>query len=193
MTQHSARRSAVVAFALSVALITAIAPAPTVEAAPVTQGGLTTSAEARIGGVPAAAVVAGERIQIVVTVTSVATTRALVDIEVVDGAGQAHQRFFDDELLRAGRPRTFSTTWTVPVGASAGDRVVKVGIFDPGWTALRHWNDGATSFRVTASPPPTPPPPTTTSPPTTTTADGDHDDDLAADDEHDGHDGAADR
>ena len=61
--------------------------------------------------------------------------------------------------------------------------LVKVGLFDPGWTTLYHWNDAAGLIDVTAAPP-TPTTTTTVAPTTTTTPvhdhTGDHDDGPAA-------------
>ena len=91
---------------------------------------------------------------IAVDVTATTTRQALVDLEVYDAAGhQVHQQAWDAQSFNAGTKRTFRTTWTVPANQALGTYTVKAGIFDVGWTALRHWNDSAATFRVTAAAP----------------------------------------
>jgi len=78
------------------------------------------------------------------------TQRALVSVEVYRAGKQVFQRYFDHSTLRRGRVRSFSATWSVPADAPAGDYVVKLGVFAPGFERLRSWNDHAARISVRA-------------------------------------------
>jgi hypothetical protein len=107
----------------------------------------------------------GASVTIQVTVTPPRTQSALVDLEVYSPAGaKVFQRFWDNTTLTAGRPSTFTATWSVPANEATGTHVAKIGVFGRGWGTLHHWNNGARSFTVTTT---TTPAPTTTAPPTT--------------------------
>lgn len=91
----------------------------------------------------------GGTVTVSLSVTASATTSVLVDLEIYDPAGKvAFQRFWDNQSLVGGQPRNIATTWTVPQSAVRGTYTVKIGVFGPGWTQLRAWNDSATSLTV---------------------------------------------
>ena len=106
-------------------------------------GGFTTSAS-----VEPLKVVAGSRASIRASVTSGSAASGNVDVEVFGSQRRSYQQFFENQLLPAGKPTTYSVTWDVPVSEPAGSQTVKVGVFRPGWTQLAHWNDDAATFRV---------------------------------------------
>jgi hypothetical protein len=153
--------------AVAVALIAVALPALPVQhaaAAQVTAGGFTTSASAA-----PSSVTRGATTTVTVSVTAATTRAALVDLEVYDGAGrQVLQRFWDAQQFTAGVARTYRAAWTVPSNAATGGYRVDVGVFAVGWSALHHWNSGATSLQVVSGTAPTTT--TTTVRPTTTTA-----------------------
>ena len=98
-------------------------------------------------------VTAGRAASITAEVTSAAARTALVAIQIYDPAGrQVHQMSWDRQLLPAGAPAAFITSWATPAGAT-GAYVLKIGVFAPGWTRLDHWNDraGTVSFGTVAT------------------------------------------
>jgi hypothetical protein len=120
---------------------TAAPPAPTSTAAPVSY---TTNA-----AVVPSTIGKGNSVAINFSVRAGAPTSALVDIEVYNSAGaKVFQQWFDNQSFAAGQTRQYSSTWSVPAGATTGTHTVKVGVFAPGWSALRHWNNGAATFAV---------------------------------------------
>jgi hypothetical protein len=90
----------------------------------------------------------GGSVRIRAAVRPTKSQRALVSIEVYRGGDQVFQRYFDHAVLRRGRARSFSTRWTVGADAAAGEYVVKLGVFAPGFDGLRAWNDHAARVRV---------------------------------------------
>ena len=145
-------------WALFVAAV-AVVPVSEASAAPLTTGGFTTS----VGAAPAR-VTRGATVSIDVTVTADTGRQALVDLEVYGPSGaKVFQHWWDGQSFAAGQARTLSVTWTVPSGEPRGVHTVKVGVFSPGWGTLYHWNNDATTFRVSTST--TPPPSTTTTRP----------------------------
>jgi hypothetical protein len=81
---------------------------------------------------------------------SATASTVLVDVEIYDGAGhKVFQRSWDNQSLRADRPRTYNVKWSVPGTAGPGEYSVKIGIFKTGWSALYNWNDNAAHFTVT--------------------------------------------
>lgn len=95
----------------------------------------------------------GSTARITATVTSSDDVSVLVDIEVYDGAGsKVFQRWFDNQTLTRSAPATYTVDWLVPkVGYSDVYRV-KVGVFNPGWGVLYHWNDEAATVEVAGAP-----------------------------------------
>jgi hypothetical protein len=88
-------------------------------------------------------------VAIAASVTSSAAANVLVDIEVYSPSGaKVFQRAFDNQAFTAGQKRTYSVSWRVPGTAQRGTYVVKLGIFGPGWSGLRSWNDSAVRFTV---------------------------------------------
>ncbi|HEY7802060.1 MAG TPA: hypothetical protein VIE40_05245 [Dehalococcoidia bacterium] len=150
-------------------------------AATYTAGGYTSSAQIAPGLVPA-----GHTATISSSVMSVTAGSGLVDIEVYGPAGRVAQDYRDNQAFTAGQTRVFTTRWQVSAGTATGVYTVRIGVFNPGWTALRHWNNSAGSFyvlaggsaptatvRAKATSTPTPPskaPPTATSSPRAATA-----------------------
>ena len=108
------------------------------------EGGFTTRATTS-----SASVTRGATVTITATVTSSAATSALVDVEVYNPAGvKVHQQAFDRQAFTAGQSRTYTVRWTVPSGAATGAYSVRIGVFNPGWAGLRHWNGSAATFTV---------------------------------------------
>ena len=72
-----------------------------------------------------------------------------MDVEIYSPAGaKVHQQFFDNQTFGAGQTRQYTVTWQVPASAIAGTYTVKIGVFQPGWGTLYHWNDKAAQFSV---------------------------------------------
>lgn len=94
-----------------------------------------------------------------------ALSDAIVDVEVYNSANQkVHQQIFENQSLdTAGKQ--FTLTYAAP---TAGDYVIKVGIFNNNWSTLYHWADNVHTYTVvssqTPSPTPTPTPSPTASP-----------------------------
>lgn len=125
-----------------------------------------TSAGWRTSGIVSpASVVAGNAVQVTVTVKSATTRAALVDVEITDGVTTVSQTAWDQQAFKAGKQRTYVITWTSPINARVGSYTVSVGIFGTGWGALQQWNQDATTFDIATTVAPT----TTTRPPATTT------------------------
>ncbi len=94
--------------------------------------------------------------------------KGLVDLEVYNAAGtKVFQQAWDNQSFTANAQRSFSTSWTVPANEALNAHTVRIGIFNPGWGQLYHWNANAASFTVAASTGTTTT--TTTRPPSTTT------------------------
>ena len=131
-------------------------PAGFAAAGPLTSNGFTTVARnSALQYAPGAAVTT------TATVTSQASRRVLVDVEIYDPAGgRVLQRSWDRQRLSAGTARSFTVSWPLAANALIGRYVVKIGVFSSGWGTLHHWNDEAVSFDVAI--------PTTTSSTTTT-------------------------
>jgi hypothetical protein len=94
-------------------------------------------------------IVAGQTQRVSVTVTASRSTNALVLTQIYNAAGQKiWEAVRDNQSFSAGTPRTFQSDWVVPQGTAAGDHVVKVGIFSPGWGTMWSWTDSAVTFRI---------------------------------------------
>lgn len=92
----------------------------------------------------------GGKMPIDVKVVATTSSTALVDIEIYSPSGEkVHQQAYDGQSFGPGQTKVYSTVWTVPAGAQAGEYVVKVGVFTPGWGRLHDWNDRAATFTVT--------------------------------------------
>jgi hypothetical protein len=84
-----------------------------------------------------------------VKITAIAGTRVLVDIEIYGPAGeQVHQQVFDNQAFGPGETKVYTTVWTVPGDAPAGEYTIKVGVFTPEWGKVHDWNDRAATFTV---------------------------------------------
>jgi len=77
------------------------------------------------------------------------TSTALVDLEIYDNNGNlVLQKYWDQQTFTAGTPHTFSTQWNVSASTHRGTYYVRIGVFGPGWTGLRNWNNQAATIRV---------------------------------------------
>ena len=84
-----------------------------------------------------------------VSVRPGANVTALVNVEIYDPAGRkVYQKAWDSQTLRSGRTTSFSTAWSIPASAAKGTYTVKIGVFQPGWGVLYHWNNAAASFSI---------------------------------------------
>jgi hypothetical protein len=82
-------------------------------------------------------------------VSSQAASNVLVDIEIHDQNGnKVFQRWFENQTFQRGQTREFAVAWTVPSHNGQTSYVVKIGIFNPDWSALRSWQDEAIQFAV---------------------------------------------
>ena len=90
----------------------------------------------------------GGSVRIRAAVRPTKSQRALVSIEVYRDGTQVFQRYFDHAVLRRGRARPVGARRAVGAAAAAGDSVVKLGVFAPGFDGLRAWNDHAARVRV---------------------------------------------
>jgi hypothetical protein len=163
MSHPKALERTAVALVVGLAAIALIAGAPRTLAAPYTAGGYTTEA-----GVTPATVAPGGTTTVALQVTSAAAGTALVDVEVVGAAGKVFQRYFDAQSFTAGQARTYSVPWATTTATAPGSYTVKVGVFAPGWTSLRHWNNAAATINVSAATASPTPGPSATPPPTAT-------------------------
>jgi hypothetical protein len=133
-------------------------------------GGWSTSARTS-----SAQVAPGGAIEIEVAVEATRNRRALVDLEIYDQADRrVFQKVWDNQQFRSGTPRSFTASWLVPPGETAGAHVVRLGVFRVRSTLLYHWNHLAATFTVgpssaTTTLPVTPSTTTTTVPAATTT------------------------
>ncbi|MGE3267711.1 MAG: hypothetical protein AB7P40_03115 [Chloroflexota bacterium] len=96
---------------------------------------------------------AGETVSLSVSATSVSDIVALVDVEIHDQDDtKVAQWVFSDQALNAGKPRAYAVTWEIPSSLPPGDYEVKIGVFEPGWTALHGWKTGAAMVTVSPQP-----------------------------------------
>jgi hypothetical protein len=142
-------RAAVGAVLLAVFFAGLPHPAP-VGAAPLTNGGFTTSA-----AVSATNVGPGDPVTFTVRVTSDTDRTVMVYAEVNDPtAVRKAQFFFDDESFAAGVEQSFPIPWTVPVSAATGGYSLAVRVFTPHQGSPLHLNDSAAFFTVGMPNPP---------------------------------------
>ncbi|GEM_PF-4020059 len=79
----------------------------------------------------------------------------LVDIEVKDVLGRkVAQKFYDNEIVVVGSPRTFAFDWTPSI---KGNYKISVGLIYPGWSGLYGWTEGAARFTAEVPPAGSPP------------------------------------
>jgi hypothetical protein len=91
----------------------------------------------------------GSMASIQALVSSQAASNVLVDIEIHDQNGnKVFQRWFENQTFQRGQTREFAVAWTVPSHNGQTSYVVKIGIFNPDWSALRSWQDEAIQFAV---------------------------------------------
>jgi hypothetical protein len=89
---------------------------------------------------------AGGNVNVGVTVTSSTNSTALVDLEIYDANGNVvFQKYWDNQTFTARQPKTLSTTWST---ATRGTYTVKIGMFGPGWSEFRAWNNNAATITV---------------------------------------------
>jgi hypothetical protein len=72
----------------------------------------------------------------------------LVDVEIHGPNGHRVKQRTWTVTLVAGARRDLSFRWHVGAHRKKGRYTVKIGVFEPGWTSMLTWNDGATTFRV---------------------------------------------
>ncbi len=137
-------RSAVVALVLAAVLVPLSQRERSGEAAAMNSGGFTTSASITPGSIAA-----GGTITATALVTSSTTRSAVVDIEIYDASGAKVLQKAFDQAFTANQQRSFTTTWSAPIGSASGAYDVSVGVFGTGWTSSIHWNATAASFSVT--------------------------------------------
>ena len=124
-------------------------PVP-VGAAPLTNGGFTTSAT-----VSATNVNPGDAVTFTVRVTSSMDRTVMVYAEVIDPTAVRLAQFsFDDEPFVVGVERSFPIPWAVPPGAATGGYTLTVRIYTPQQGSLVHLNDSAAFFTVGMPNPP---------------------------------------
>ncbi|MDZ4717642.1 MAG: hypothetical protein SH847_04170, partial [Roseiflexaceae bacterium] len=116
----------------------------------------------------------GTTVTITSVIKSAEATNVLIDLEIYRADGQkAFQQAWDNQAFAAGQSRSYRSTWVVPAGTVAGAYAIKIGVFSPGWSALKHWNNTAgqlTIVAASASPTPTKVSATATLVPATATA-----------------------
>ncbi|MGZ5380066.1 MAG: Ig-like domain-containing protein, partial [Mycobacterium sp.] len=147
--ESSATRRFKIASVALLAAVLALAPIhpPLAHGQPITGGGFTTDAS-----VDPTRIAPGGSAAISVSVTSDATTTALVDVEVYSSSGTlVYQQTYDNQSFVAGNARSYSVAWSVPLAEPEGTHAVRIGIFGAAWGPLRHWNHYAASFNIAAS------------------------------------------
>jgi hypothetical protein len=113
----------------------------------------------------------GATVSIGVTVSASGPGTALVDVEAYALNGtKMLQQVYDNQAFVAGQPVQYSLSWPVPSTAPAGQYILKVGVFKPGWGMLYTWEDDAADVTVAAKAPTTVPTATPTRGPPTATA-----------------------
>jgi len=118
----------------------------------------------------------GQAVTFYQDVVSTHDMNVLVDFEVYDDKGsKISQTALDNQSLSANAVTSFSTTWELPAALPAGQYVLKIGAFSPGWGTLLAWSDAAGAFVVEALPPPAPPAFSEVAPPTDPPAPGSDD------------------
>ena len=92
---------------------------------------------------------AGDTVEITGFVTSTTDFDGLVDVEVHDAAEQkVAQWVFSSQRLVAERREVYAITWEIPPDLPAGRYVVKLGVFQPGWTSTLGWKRFAATVNV---------------------------------------------
>jgi hypothetical protein len=95
------------------------------------------------------AVPVGATVQITASVTSASDFSGLVDVEIHDEAEEkVTQWVFPDQQLVAEQRHVYVVTWEIPPGLPAGEYEVKLGVFQPGWTAVHGWKRFAATVTV---------------------------------------------
>jgi hypothetical protein len=99
--------------------------------------------------VPPGQVRPGSAVQFTALVTSRTDFVGLVDVEIHDADEEkVTQWVFQNQQLDAGRQQIYAITWEIPAGLPPGTYEVKLGVFSPGWTALRGWKRFAATIDV---------------------------------------------
>jgi hypothetical protein len=96
---------------------------------------------------------AGATATIAVSVLSDHNARVLIDVELYSPTGVPVARWtFDDQTLTAREEAPYPVVWQLPEGAAPGLYTVEIGVFDPNWGTLHHWNDGTAVLAVGPAP-----------------------------------------
>jgi hypothetical protein len=91
----------------------------------------------------------GELVAFDVDVTSTAAVPALVALQVFSMSGDMiFEKVWDNEEFGPGQKRIFSTSYRVPSDARAGEYVVKIGVFKPGWGKVYDYKDEAAKLTI---------------------------------------------
>lgn len=115
-------------------------------------GACTPSIAFGAGSASPSTAIAGSSVTLSTTFTASCSTKALVDFEVYNGAGQKVWQSAQDNQTLTGQRQTFSTKWSVPSGQAAGSYTLKIGIFGPGWTNGTYgWDNSAATVPVQAA------------------------------------------
>ena len=94
----------------------------------------------------------GGSITMSVSVTARAHGAAIVDLELHNASSRrVFQHYWLNASFKRGQRRTFNASWTVPANTPVGAYTVNVGIFEPGWGEVWHWNNRADRIQVTAA------------------------------------------
>jgi hypothetical protein len=92
----------------------------------------------------------GAMVQITAYVTSTTDLSGLVDVEIHDATEEkVTQWVFSDQQILAEQRHVYPVTWEIPSGLPPGRYVVKLGVFQPGWTAVHGWKRFAAAITVT--------------------------------------------
>lgn len=100
--------------------------------------------------ISAGAATQGETVTITVNATSRSKITSLIEVELFDASGQqVFQQVWNKQAFRAGKARSFTTSWTIPGSVAPGQLSAVVGVFSTNWATLRQWNDTGVTLDVT--------------------------------------------
>ncbi|HZU14547.1 MAG TPA: hypothetical protein VFB58_17045 [Chloroflexota bacterium] len=102
------------------------------------------------GTVQPSSVSAGDQVTLAADISTqdAPLTNALVDFKLYEGSKKVWQTAQTSVSVPEGASRSVSVAWTVPMSATTGSYVLKVGVFGATWKPLYAWNDAAASFIV---------------------------------------------
>jgi len=114
------------------------------------------------GTLSPASVAVGGTTQITDAVTSASATTALVDIEIWDPTAttKVFQVWYDNQTFSAGQTRSYTPSWSVPSGSTAGTYDVRLCVYTPAWTQKYGCNSAGLAVTAPAATPTPAPVPT---------------------------------